>query len=203
MTAAPPVVTLRSIYRGRTIYAISAWLVEETDKHVVLATVPGAECLVLVGDRHQILRDVAAGNERVERRVWQQNRVLWIVPFNAPYMLGLFWHDLSDQFTGYYINLQAVVERDATGFNSLDHILDIVVQPDLNWRWKDDDELELAVDVGLLSQDQAEEIRANGERAIADLPRLIPTGWENWRPDRAWAVPELQIHAYRVIHRDD
>src|SRR5262249_430305 len=132
MDAPPPVVTFRSIYRGRTIYAISAWLVEETDKHVVLATVPGAEGLVLVGDRHQILRDLGVGNEHVERRVWQQNRVLWIVPFEARYMLGLFWRHASNEFIGYYINLQAVVARDATGFNSLDHILDVVVSPDLN-----------------------------------------------------------------------
>ncbi len=191
MAAPPPVVVFRSIYRGRTIYAISAWLLEETDRYVVLATVPGADCLVLVGDRLQILRDVAAGTERVERRAWEHNRVLWIVPFDTPYMVGMFWRAASDEFIGYYINLQAVVERDATGFNSLDHILDVVVMPDLEWRWKDVDELEVAVDVGLYSPDEAADIRANGERAVAELPRLVPTGWEDWRPDPAWPVPQL------------
>lgn len=193
MAATPRVVVFRSIYRGRTIYAISAWLIEETDSHVVLATVPGAECLSLVGDRQQVLRDIAAGTERVERCAWERNRVLWIVPFDAAYMLGLFWRDESDEFVGYYINLQAVVERDATGFNSCDQILDVVVPPDLNWRWKDHDELEVAVEVGLFSQHEAAEIRANGARAIEELPRLIPTGWEQWRPDPAWSVAELRM----------
>jgi len=89
-----------------------------------------------------------------------------------------------------------VVERDATGFNALDHVLDVVVPPDLAWRWKDLDELEVAVDVGLYSQAEAAAIRANGERAIAQLPALIPTGWEDWRPDPAWPVSQLRLSGF-------
>jgi hypothetical protein len=193
MGAPPPAVVFRSIYHGRTIYAISAWLIEENEHHVVLATVPGAECLVLVGDRHQILHDVAAGTERVESRAWERNRVLWIVPFNTLYMLGLFWHDASDQFLGYYINLQAVVQRDATGFSSLDHILDVVARQISPGAGKTKTNSKLRSRSDWSRALQAGEIRANGEHAIAELSRLIPTGWEDWRPKRAWPVAKLRI----------
>ena len=38
-------------------------------------------------------------------------------------------------------------------------------------------------------------IRAEGERVLAEWP--FPTGWEDWRPDPSWPVPELSA-AWRV-----
>jgi hypothetical protein len=68
----------------------------------------------------------------------------------------------------------------------VDEKLDLVVAPDGAIRLKDEDELVEAARRGYL--DEAE-VRAELERVLADPP--WPTGWEEWRPDPSWAMPEL------------
>jgi hypothetical protein len=62
--------------------------------------------------------------------------------------------------------------------------LDIWVDVDGSWRWKDEDDLEAAVRHGAFSQEQAANFRTEGERVIAESP--FPTGWESWQPDPSW-----------------
>jgi predicted RNA-binding protein associated with RNAse of E/G family len=133
---------------------------------------------------------VAAGRERLEARVWHTNRVLWHVPFGEPYALGHLWDHASHRFLDYYVNLQDPLRRSADGFDSLDHVLDVVAA-DSTWRWKDEDEFADAVHLGLFSAAEAEAIRGAGERVIGRLAELLPTGWEDWRPDPAWPLPGL------------
>ena len=72
------------------------------------------------------------------------------------------------------------------GFDTMDHLLDIVISPDRSkWRWKDEDEFKVAVEIGLYSMEKARAIRAEGERVIqlleADQPPFCD-GWERWSP---------------------
>ena len=193
MLAVPRVVVFRSVFRGRLLYGAPGWLLEETTKHIVTALVPGAQTLQLVTPRANVMRDVAACREQTAIVPWHTNRVVWLTPFNAAHAIGHFWNDASDKFAGYYINLQAPLRRTAIGYDSFDHVLDIVVAPDRTWRWKDEDEFEEAIQLGLFTPDQAAEIRAEGERVIASLPGLLPTGWEHWRPPAHWSVSTLRL----------
>jgi len=45
------------------------------------------------------------------------------------------------------------------------------------------------VELGLLSVEEAADVRAEGERVLAEWP--FPTGWEDWRADPAWPVAQL------------
>jgi hypothetical protein len=86
----------------------------------------------------------------------------------------------------WYINLESDLQRTERGFEYEVHVLDILVQADLTtWRWKDDDELAEAVDLGLFTAQQAAEFRAEGERALEWLlSRRAPydRDWLSWRP---------------------
>jgi hypothetical protein len=62
----------------------------------------------------------------------------------------------------------------------------LIVRPDGGYRWKDEDELEQAAAAGLLD---AAAVRAEAQRVLEEWP--FPTGWEHWRPDPAWPVPQL------------
>jgi hypothetical protein len=181
----------RFIFRGRLMYAAPGWLLDETATDVVTAAVPGFETIQLAGPRVTTFADIAAGRERTERVIWHSNRVVWCTPLRAAHSVGHFWDAASGEFLGYYINLQAPLRRSPFGFDSLDHVLDIVVNPDGAWHWKDEDELADAVELGLFTPAQAHEIRAEGERAIAALLRKLPTGWEDWQPDPAWPLLTL------------
>ena len=68
--------------------------------------------------------------------------------------------------------------------DTTDQALDLLVFPGGGWRWKDEDELEEAVELGIWTPEEAADIRAEGERALAEAP--WPTGWEDWRPPADW-----------------
>jgi Protein of unknown function (DUF402) len=95
----------------------------------------------------------------------------------------------SGEHWGWYVNLQLPFRRTTLGFETMDLVLDLIVDPDGSWRWKDEDELATWVARGVFEPELAERIRAEGESVLARAP--WPTGWEEWRPDPAWELPEL------------
>jgi predicted RNA-binding protein associated with RNAse of E/G family len=100
----------------------------------------------------------------------------------------------SGRFSGLYVNLEDPWRETTLGFDSPDHLLDLVVDPDRSWRWKDEDHLAEAVEIGLFSLEQARAFRTEGERAIERIEAWsapFDEGWENWLPDPAWPLPSL------------
>ena len=174
----------RSIHRGRVVYGQAGRVLEQTSTRLVTATVPGDAAVVLEGDRFANLRLIARGEAEPVARPWHTHRVVWITPFERSYSLGLFF--LEEGLRSYYVNLQAPARVHGAFLDSFDYQLDVVVGLDGTWRWKDEDEFGLAVELGMYTAEQAAAIRAEGERVIAELPTLLPTGWEAWRPDPAW-----------------
>ncbi len=74
-------------------------------------------------------------------------------------------------------------------------MLDVLIPPDrASWSWKDEDELDQAVEEGLFTEDEAARFRAAGERAVEQIILREPPfdeDWEAWRPDPTWNTPEL------------
>ena len=182
----PPLCVYRSIFRRQIVFVQTGRVLEETPERVVTVTLPGDDTRAPVGSRLEVLESMANGSVRTQQLAWHTNRVLWITPFAEAHALGLLWDGETGRFKGYYVNLQAPLTRTASGMDSCDYVLDIVITPDGAWRWKDEDEFALAIDLGIFSDAEAEQIRCEGERVIASLPRLLPTGWEDWRPDPEW-----------------
>jgi hypothetical protein len=125
---------------------------------------------------------------------WTHNHTLMI---SEPHRLGavwLFWSEADWSFQSYYVNLQAPLEASPVGFDTADYLLDIVVAPDLSWRWKDEDEFAIAIEHELISPVLLHAARAEGRRFIAEIEaRQWPFGHglETWRPEPGWDVPEL------------
>lgn len=102
---------------------------------------------------------------------------------------GIWLFQTDGEFAGWYVNLEAPWRPWRLGFDTEDHTLDIWVEPDGSWHWKDEDELQAAVELGFYTEAEARAFRAEGEAVLAEWP--FPTGWEEWRPDPAWPMPEL------------
>ena len=75
-------------------------------------------------------------------------------------ILALWSADRS--FSGWYVNLEQRLGRSRTTYDFVDHCLDVLIPPDRStWTWKDEDELEEAVRLGIFTPDDAERFRAH------------------------------------------
>lgn len=112
---------------------------------------------------------------------------------DAAHAVYVTW-DEAGELVGWYVNLEEPWRESAFGFDTTDHLLDIWIDPDRNWRWKDEDHLAEALEVGLFHEEQAEAMRAEGERVIERIEAWsapFDEGWENWRPDPEWPLPSI------------
>ncbi len=121
------------------------------------------------------------------------NHVLTLTPRDAWHSVMLFWTS-GWQFEMWYVNLQSPIRRLRHGVQSHDLALDIVVRPDMSWSWKDKDEFELLASRGLISVDHVSAVRAEAARMVRRIESVRPPfcdGWEHWRPDPSWPIPQL------------
>lgn len=159
---------------------------------------PGTPMLRPVLPDGRELRSVPAiemfrAGRALRRDVWLGNGILMIAPTGRPWSVWCFWKDGWD-FHGWYVNLEDPHQRDSSSIATQDHVLDLWVEPDRTVRWKDEDELEAAVAAGRYSASDAEGFRVNAEsveEAIGRWSSPFCDGWELWRPDPSWPVPEL------------
>ena len=187
----PRSVVWRHWYRGRLRWAIPNLLIEETPEQVVTLLVPGTVCKAptsyeKVGYVQQLLDGWEVGDF-----VWHTRRCLMIAPREAAHTIGLHWDHATGTFLGWYVNLQEPMRPSAVGYDTFDQMLDVWIEPDGSWRWKDWDELVEAERVGIFNSVEADAIRAEGLWVIDHLDRLLPTGWEGWLPGPDWPLVTL------------
>ncbi|MFE3072641.1 DUF402 domain-containing protein [Streptomyces sp. NPDC059247] len=189
-------------YRGNGTGAVHicrpVTVVRDTPELLAVWMAPGTECVrpVLVDgtsvhDEPLATRYTAA--RTTERARWSGSGVLKLVRPGEPWSVWLFW-DRGWRFRSWYVNLEEPQVRWAGGVDSEDHFLDISVYPDRSWLWRDEDEFAQAQRSGLMGPEQAGRVRAAGRLAVDRITSWgapFADGWEDWRPDPEWKVPEL------------
>ena len=166
-------------------------VVEHTEQRVVLWLAPGTPYKGPPGLRVPIPQ-IATGRWTTEDARWFGSRLMLAEP-SASHSIYVSWGE-SGEFLGWYVNLEEPWRRSAIGFDTTDHLLDLVVDPDHNWRWKDEDHLSEAVAVGLFTAEKERAIRTEGERVVSRVEaraRPFDEGWENWRPEPEWPLPSV------------
>jgi len=193
-TSGDPIVW-RSLPRG-IVGTVKACRVVEDDADLVTLTIlPGYPFAQRTGIRGgpdgRVLIEWDGG---YRERTWQDNRVLILYSAGDAHSVELLWRDRDDDFIGWHINLQLPWRRTDLGFDSRDLILDVFVAPDRSARWKDEDELAFALDLGAITEAEVAIARREGERAMERLGRRAPPfddTWLRWRPDPSWSAPQL------------
>jgi hypothetical protein len=127
---------------------------------------------------------------------WRGHGILKVAPAAMPWSIWLFWHD--DGFRGWYVNLEAPHLRSspdkAPELVTQDHVLDVVVHPDRSVERKDEDELAAAVASGRFTAAEAARFEDDAgavEALVTAWDAPFRDGWEHWRPDRGWPLPDL------------
>jgi hypothetical protein len=89
-------------------------------------------------------------------------------------------YGIEGLFRGWYVNLQSPPRRTSYGIDICDLALDIVARPDCSWYWKDEDELQMAVDSRACTPEFAGQIRRAGEEVVAMISSRTPPFDDTW-----------------------
>ena len=93
--------------------------------------------------------------------IWERTRVLRFMREGDAHTVELFW-DPDWTFLGWYVNLQAPLVVAADKLDTTDWALDVWVEPNGEWRWRDEDDFARAQDLGVLDSAAAAAVRAKG-----------------------------------------
>jgi hypothetical protein len=176
------VVVKRSIYRGNVRWTFPHRYVGDWDGRIGLYCGPGNQGKAMRRGPDGYLRRWMTDAPPFDTE-WEQTHVLRFERAGARHSIEIYWRTDWEHWS-WYVNLQSPVVVNGRFVDTTDEALDIVVAPDGGWRWKDEDELAEGVELGIWSEEEAAEIRAEGERVVAAAP--WPTGWEDWRPPEDW-----------------
>ncbi|WP_018350985.1 DUF402 domain-containing protein [Longispora albida] len=163
---------IRIWFGGMLCQVIPVRVVEEDENGRLLALAGGTRLKRVNPGRpiREIPRDEwPEGGYPLVDDVWFGNGILMWQPKGAGHAVWWFYTDAGD-FAGWYVNLETRSEGDAV---IVDKELDIWVEPDRSWEWKDEESFAAKTgDVRFWDAAEAAEIRAEGERVV----KLIEAG---------------------------
>ena len=182
-------IEVREVWDGHAWEIRRPLVVEDTPSLIAVYNAPDSPVRTAVGPDGERLRLPPSEWSMANVSIPSDRRILGLHPPGSDHSVLLFWDD-SWRLLGWYINLEQDRQRNPRGFDFEEHVLDLVVEPDMAaWRWKDEDELAEAVERGLFTPEQAADFRAEGERALEWLLERRPPydrPWEDWRPPPDW-----------------
>ncbi len=196
-------VVLRGIVNERVWSALSVIVVKDTLEETTLLLLPGAQCAYPEGYFRWKHGDYSQGTRWQEAKsnawtfrefVWQRNRFLIFLEPQKYYAIFYTWHHDTDQFTCYYINFQLPYRRSHCGFDTLDLDLDLVIDPQFTWRWKDEDAYREGIQEGGIHEQWVDGIEHAQQEVFDKIhKRCYPLdgSWMHWRPDPSWNPPRL------------
>jgi protein associated with RNAse G/E len=99
-------------------------------------------------------------------------------------------------FLGWYVNFQRPLLRTEIGYDSMDLVVDLVVEPDSRtWRWKDQADFERAIKRHIIEDELRESVQEEADRVLEMASRAagpFASEWAKWRPPPKWGVPKLR-----------
>jgi len=197
-------ITLRNVFRGRVQTVFPSIVVADTPELVVTWLPVGTPVLNGVtdanaeqdhGNGHLSPETMAAKEWTMAPRRWHTAGVLRLKNPRSMWSLWVYWNSEITDVQSWYINIDAPYQRTRLGFDTWDMFLDVVVKPDrLTWRYKDEDEFAAAIQAGIFTELEAQEVRDTAAQAlqiVAENRRPFNNVWGTWRPDEKWTIPQI------------
>jgi len=193
------VVVWRGIYRNQVWHAQTTIVIKDTPEEIVLTLLPGAECVAPEGylngkDSNKRRWNFKDKNWEKQNYLWRTNRLLLLIEPQKYYSTVYFWREADNEFLCYYINFQLPFQRSHCGIDTLDLDLDLIINPDFSYEWKDVHDYQKAIDHEIIFPEWIQGIEAAKQEILAKLEkRQYPYdgSWLSWMPDPNWAPPPL------------
>lgn len=143
--------------------------------------------------REQALPNLAARSWALSPWTWQSTISLRQVVADRWFAVTAFFDADGHEFKGWYVDFERPPLRRHFGIDTRDLFIDLIVNPDFSLRWKDEEEYERAIALGLMSEAE----RGHIEDARAEALELVGSrelqqgAWHDWRLDDLWDPPIL------------
>ena len=188
-------VVFRQLWSGGVWAAIPATIVEDGSDLVSLYIAPGTKFSGPICTREEHLQVAASGVWKHKLYEWAGQHHLWSTVPGEAASIWTIWSAPDWTHVGWKVNPELPLIRTALGFDTTDYALDAAIDPDLStWRLKDEDELAVAVELGLFTTAQGEQIRLETRRLASECVtsrRRQLQDWAVWRPPAQWKLPVL------------
>ncbi len=189
-------IVFRQLWTNEVWAAIPATIIEDSSDLVSLYIAPGAIFAGPDCSRQEHLHVAASGAWELKLYEWTGQHHVWSsVPGEAA-SIWTIWSAPDWTHGGWKVNPELPLKRTPIGFDTTDHVLDAVISADLTtWQLKDEDELAVAIELGLLTVAEGERIRRVTQRIAGECVtsrRRQLQAWAAWRPQSQWKLPVLQ-----------
>ena len=183
-------VALREIWEGRVWSARPVTVVEDAEHQITLFIPSYARWMAPFHDGRRL--KIQQPDFELVEQPYKAHVLSWAWPGSSAAVLLFYEDDWSPSH--WYVNLEDPLRRSPVGFDTLDHKLDVIVELDGTWFWKDEDEFEEVVRRGLLPPEDAGSLREEAEGSVRRVLERRPPfdrDWFGWRPDPSWPTPTL------------
>jgi hypothetical protein len=147
------VIVFRGVSQSKIWYALPVFVVQDTPTLIALYWPAGTrgKWRMKPSSERVTPQGVILTPMEVIDRAWDTTDVLMLITPGAAHAVYVMWETGQKNLLCWYINLQDPIRRTPVGFDTCDHMLDIVFSPDKSsWNWKDEDHLADAVALGIL-----------------------------------------------------
>jgi len=187
-------IVVRDVHRGVIRSAAPVTVVEDSDARTILHLAIGTPFCLPADEDGRLTKDPRRF-ARLKELVWEGFEQLLLARPGEAHAVIVRWAGPERRFVEWYVNLQAPLRRTTLGFDSTDHVLDVVISSDFGRvRWKDEDQFARDGPGRLLHRKRCGAIPFRGRarrwpRAPAEPP--FSENWAAWTPDPTWTIPQL------------
>ena len=193
------VILWRGIFNNRVWHVQPTIVVKDSADELVLTLLPRTECIAeesYPNGKKQGKRwwDFKNTDWNLAKYAWHTNRLLILLEKEKYYSAMFFWNNDTSKFLYYYINFQLPYKRNYGGIDTLDLDLDIVINPDFSFEWKDEEDYQTAIDHGLIIPEWVQGIDSAKPEIFDRIEKRqypFDGSWLEWEPDPNWEPPKL------------
>lgn len=181
-------ILIRHIWRKAVWYAIPVIVVDDTPERLIVFLRAGTQT------EWTMVNFTDGTLSGPDAHIWHSTNQLIFLEKNSFHAVSLFWNADNGKFRNWYVDFQDPIRRVKDGIVTFDRALDIVISPDMNWRWKDEVHFQRIQELGWISSKMTRQIdkeRAIVVNRIEQNLKPFCEPWPGWRPDPTWPIPQL------------
>jgi predicted RNA-binding protein associated with RNAse of E/G family len=178
-------VVIREVLNGKVWTVRPVTVVEDSNEQFVSYLAPGTLINYPVGAEHGVksFSMWLSGEWELGEKTFHAPGMLRIAPRGESF--EVFATIVPNEgVTSWYVNFQEPLRRGPHGFDTMDETLDLIVSRDCtSWHRRDEDELGLALSMGIYSAEHTERLLntcAIVEEQLANKTAPWDRNWEDW-----------------------